>query len=199
MAYRSRAFWNQNPRYDKNQGRSNKKKKKNNRRYPTLRQINGGRTNLSSRSYLKCPPEAPSTYNNPHNSHYVCSEKTITVTNKRTRSSIGKAQGEKGLTADHIKPARILRIACCLTVQQTTKPTMLIKKKTWRSFSLQHSQIIWGLTHTKASVNPIKFMCPVWATLDLEEKSEGERKEMHEYQAMTCFLSQLRQQAYLMR
>uniref|UniRef100_A6VW92 T6SS Phospholipase effector Tle1-like catalytic domain-containing protein n=1 Tax=Marinomonas sp. (strain MWYL1) TaxID=400668 RepID=A6VW92_MARMS len=59
---------------------------------------------------FECPPEAPSTYNNPHNSHYVSDETSITVTNSAPILALEKRKVKKGLPLVNVKPERILRI-----------------------------------------------------------------------------------------
>ncbi|GGN17885.1 hypothetical protein GCM10011350_03680 [Marinomonas arctica] len=59
---------------------------------------------------FECPPEAPSKYNNPHNSHYVSDESSITVTNSAPILTLEKRKVKKGLPLVNVKPERILRI-----------------------------------------------------------------------------------------
>ncbi|GGN32171.1 hypothetical protein GCM10011350_26460 [Marinomonas arctica] len=59
---------------------------------------------------FECPPEAPSQYNNPHNSHYVSDETSITVTNSAPILTLEKRKVKKGLPLVNVKPERILRI-----------------------------------------------------------------------------------------
>jgi hypothetical protein len=59
---------------------------------------------------FECPPEAPSKYNNPHNSHYVSDETSITVTNSTPIFTLEKRKVKKGLPLVNVKPERILRI-----------------------------------------------------------------------------------------
>ncbi|MGO2353619.1 MAG: phospholipase effector Tle1 domain-containing protein [Marinomonas foliarum] len=59
---------------------------------------------------FECPPEAPSKYNNPHNSHYACEDTSITITNSAPMLPLEKRKVKKGLPLVNVKPERILRI-----------------------------------------------------------------------------------------
>ncbi|MGO2234931.1 MAG: phospholipase effector Tle1 domain-containing protein [Marinomonas sp.] len=59
---------------------------------------------------FECPPEAPSTYNNPENSHYACEDTSITITNNAPILPLEKRKVKKGLPLVNVKPERILRI-----------------------------------------------------------------------------------------
>jgi uncharacterized protein (DUF2235 family) len=157
---------NQNPRYDKNPGAL--------KIGDTLRAKQTAEEQPVVFEQFECPPEAPSTYNNPHNSHYVCSEKSITVTNSAPVLPLEKRKVKKGLPLVNIKPERILRIGVFFDGTANNKTNDAYKEK-YGDHSRTNIARLFEAYPQKLGESDKIYVSGV-GTLDLDEKPEDERK-----------------------
>ncbi len=123
---------------------------------------------------FECPPEAPSTYNNPHNSHYVSDETSITVTNSAPIFTLEKRKVKKGLPLVNVKPERILRIGVFFDGTGNNKTNDAYKEE-----SGDHSRTniarLFEAYPEETGISAKIYVSGV-GTLDLDEKSAEERK-----------------------
>ncbi|AWY00466.1 peptidoglycan-binding protein [Marinomonas primoryensis] len=159
---------NQNPHYDKNPGAL--------KIGDTLRAKQTTEEPTVVFEPSECPPEAPSTYNNPHNSHYVCSEKSITVTNSAPVLPLEKRKVKKGLPLVNIKPEHILRIGVFFDGTANNKTNDAYKEK-YGDHSRTNIARLFEAYPQKLGESDKIYVSGV-GTLDLDEKSEEERKKI---------------------